>query len=128
MTRDQLEAWTDAAAYARWTAATEMTERTAAGFEIPADVRTDTVARLAQIIRRDLDQPHRTLQSDDLAIRAALALAKIATTTATVQTTHLSALERVARACPPRATDDHSLFIQEMVNGLTRNGGDNETA
>lgn len=120
MTREQLEAWTDTAAYARWTAATELTERTAAGFEIPEDVRNDTVARLAQIVRRDLGKEYTTLQADDLAIRAALALAKIATTTATVQTTHLAALERVARACPPRATDEHSVFIQEMVQGLAR--------
>lgn len=119
--RTELESWTDSTAHAEWLAVRQQAKST--GFPMPERVRTDTVTRLHEIVCRHLGDSTATPDDDDLAIRAALALAKLATTTTTAVTAQATVLRNHAETLSPRNTSDSGLFLEELSRSFMNPSG-----
>lgn len=114
--RTELESWTDTAAHAAWLEVRHQAQN--AGFEIPPNVRADTVARLHQIITRTLGNPDAPTFNDELAIKAALALAKLSATTTTAVSVQARALADHEKHRGPRDTSEHGQVMERLMKAV----------
>lgn len=112
-----LDDWNDEIAHNEWLSLRQNSTKTV--FDIPPNVRNDTVNRLHQIIMAGTDNPNGPMHfHDERAIKAVHALVKLATVTTATTVAAAKILETHTATFSPKSTQPHDVEMAELMDKI----------
>lgn len=112
-----LDDWNDETAHRQWLELRQKSTQT--GFDIPAQVRNDAVARLHGIIMKGTGDTYGTIAAqDEMAIKAVHALVKLATVTTSTTTAAAKILESHTAKFSPKSTHPDDVKMEQLLKKI----------